>query len=257
MTEKTKNYLGWVLIIGVLLVAVAAWRYVGAYSRSIQPGSYRSFAVSGEGRAIVVPDIAAFTFGVVSEGGNDIAKLQTDNTNKVNKAIAFLKAQGIDEKDIQTENYNLSPRYQNVYCTVVCPPATIVGYSINQTVAVKIRDENFAKIGAIMSGVVAQGANTVSQLNFTVDDPTVVENEAREEAIAKAEAKAEAVADAADFDLGELISIDEGGYMPYYTKDVRMEAAMGMGGDMAAPAPSIQPGSQEVVVSVTLRYEIK
>ncbi len=265
MTEKTKNYLGWVLIIGILLVALSAWRYSGAYSRSMQPDSYRSFAVSGEGRAVVVPDIATFTFGVITEGGNDVGQLQIQNTEKVNQAITFLKQNGIAEQDIQTSGYNLTPRYQSVYCnpqpgqTRVCPPASIVGYTVEQTVRVKIRQDHFSQIGTVMSGVVSAGANTVSQLNFTLDDPAMAENEAREQAIKQAQEKARSVAKAARFRLGDLLSIDEGGYQPFYgLESAKYGSAMGMGGDgfVPAPAPAIEPGSQEVLVNVTLRYAI-
>lgn len=264
MNDKTKNYLGWVLIIAVALSTIAIWRYVGAYSRSIQPDSYRSFSVSGEGRTVIVPDIARFSFGVVTEGGTDIAALQKANTDKVNQAIAFVKSKGIDAKDIQTQNYSLNPRYQNTYCNprpgteVICPPATIVGYSIDQTVSVKIRQNDFAKIGEVLTGLVGAGANTVSQLQFTIDDPAAAESTARAAAIQEAQAKAKAVAKAADVNLGQLLSIDESGYMPYQ-KNYALEAYGRGGADMAVanPAPSIEPGSQEVSVTVVLRYEIK
>ena len=84
-----------------------------------------------------------------------------------------------------------------------------------------------------------------------------MENEARAEAVSKAKTKAEALADAAGFRLGRLLSIDEGGPGPIFEK-------YGRGGDLAyataaasAPAPTIEPGSQEVLVALTLRYEIK
>ncbi len=259
MSDKTKNYLGWALIIAVLVLAYSAWSYVRSYSQSIEPSSFRSFAVSGEGKAVVVPDIAQFTFSVITEGGKDIGKLQTDNTTKVNKAIGFLKDKGINAKDIKTEAYNLEPRHQASDCGRiyrsgdVCPPPIIVGYLINQTVSVKIRD--FKLIGDVLSGVVSNGANSVSQLNFTLDDPASAENVARTEAIAKAKEKAALVARAGGFDVGRLLGIEEGGYLPqvYYAKG----AAVGMVADIeAAPAPTIEPGSQEVRVSVTLRYEI-
>lgn len=265
MTEKIKNYLGWVLIIGILLVALSAWRYSGAYSRSVRPDSFRSFAVSGEGRAVVVPDIATFTFGVITEGGTDVGQLQIENTNKVNQAITFLKQSGIAEQDIQTSGYNLTPRYQNVFCnpqpgqTRICPPASIVGYTVNQSVMVKIRQDNFSQIGTVMSGVVGEGANTVSQLNFTLDDPAMAENEAREQAIKQAQEKAKSVARAARFSLGDLLAIEEGGYQPFYgLESAKYDRAVGMGGDMVSPAPApvIEPGSQEIMINVTLRYAI-
>jgi uncharacterized protein YggE len=258
--ERFKNILVLSVAFAVLVIAFASWRYVSVYSQSVQPSSFRSFAVTGTAKTHVVPDIAEFSFSIITEGGKDLSQLQKDNTEKANKAIAFLKKLGIPEKDIQTQNYNLNPRYESYACPSQamnvrpCPPAQIVGYTINQSVLVKIRD--FTKIGDAISGIVTNGANSVSQLTFTLDDADKPQQQAREEAIAKAQTKAEEIAKAGGFTLGKLLSIDDNGGYPqpvYYRKD------FGMGGvaTMEAQAPAIEAGSQDVSVSVTLRYEIR
>ena len=246
MNEKLKNYLG-----------ISAFSYSRTYSRMVEPGGYRSFSVVGDGKAVAVPDIATFTFSVLTEGGKDLATLQDQNSKKVNAAIDYVKSQGVKEADIKTATYNLEPRYEYSNCgyrsdVSICPPPEIVGYTIRQSVAVKIRD--FSTIGTMLRGVVSKGINNVSQLNFTIDDPTSVENEARAEAIAKAKTKAKEIAKAGGFSLGRLISISENGVtpMPYYAKT----ATLGIGGGDVAVAPEIEPGSEEVNVSVTLSYEI-
>lgn len=248
------NYVYWAMTLMMVVFAYASYRYVDSYSDSIQPSAFRSFSVSGEGKVVAVPDVARFTFSVITQGSKDIASLQRDNTSKVNKIINFVKASDVDKKDIQTQNYDLTPRYQTYGCeNGVCPPSEIVGYTISQTVEVKIRD--FSKIGDVLAGVVQNGANNVSQLSFTIDDPALVQSQAREEAIIRAKVKAEAVARAGGFALGRLLSIEEPefGYPTFY----------GRGGDFAVleskalPAPTIEPGSQEVWVNVVLRYEIK
>lgn len=275
-TEHThiKKYLGTGVVVALLLFAFSAVSYVRTYAKSIEPSTFRSFSVSGEGRIVAVPDIARFTFNVISQGGKDLGALQTANTQKVNGAISFVKSKGVDAKDVKTEGYNVEPRYQNIVCrppeigilggptvypgvSKVCPPPEIVGYTVRQTVSVKVRDFNV--IGDLLSGVVQNGANSVSQLAFTIDDPTSVENEARAEAIAKAKEKAEALAKAGGFRVGRLLSISEGGPQPYYAAEAYGKAAgFGMGGDnVVAPAPAIEPGSQEVRVQMFLTYGIK
>lgn len=242
---------------GVMVVfALCAAFGVYFYSQSIQPDSYRSFFVTGEGEAVAVPDVAQFTFSVLTQGKLDIPALQKENTEKVNKVINFLKENGVDEKDIKTQNYNVNPRYTYYPCNEdrECRPPEITGYSINQSVLVKVRD--FDKTGELLSGVVTNGSNDVSQLSFTIDDPTSVQNEAREEAIAKAKEKAEAIAKAGGFKIGKLLSIEEASLyapQPYYSYESKA-LGIGGGGDVA---PSIEPGSEEVKINVTLRYEIK
>lgn len=256
--EKTKQYLYVAIIVALLVGAYSVWSYVSSYGESIQPSSFRSFSVSGEGKIVAVPDVAQFSFSVVTEGGKDLGALQADNSKKMNSAIDFVKKNGVEAKDIKTQNYSISPRYQYYSCShpessvKPCPPAEIVGYTVSQDVQVKIRD--FAKIGVILGGVVEAGANTVSQLQFTIDDPDAAKSQARAEAIEKAKVKAEEIAEAGGFRVGRLLGIDESGAQPVY---YGYGAGAVMKESLAVPAPNIEPGSQDVKVSVTLRYEIR
>lgn len=261
MDNKIKNYLGFAIIIGVIAFSTAMLSYVRSYSRSIEPSTFRSFSVSGEGKVVAIPDVAQFTFSLITQGGKDIAALQRENTDKVNAIIGFIKSKNIEAKDIKTQNYNLDPRYQYFSCPFEsrdakpCPPPEIVGYMITQTVSVKIRD--FSKIGDVLAGVVEKGANNVSQLSFEIDEPTKIQNEAREEAIKKAKEKANLIAKAGGFKIGRLLSINEGfSPIPVGRHFLDMEAK---GGASSAPlpAPVIEPGSQEVFVNVNLIYEIR
>ena len=265
MNQKIKDILGTAAIIALLLFGFAAMRYVNAYSKSIQPTSFRSFNVEGQGKVVVTPDVARFTFSIISEGGKDLAALQRANSDTSKKAIDFLKSKGVEAKDIATQNYNVEPRYENYNCYQIptangvrpCPPPTIVGYSITQGVEVKVRD--FTKIGDILSGVVGAGANNVSQLAFTIDDPSTLQDKAREIAIKKANAKAQSIAAAGGFSIGKLLSITEGGggYPIMYDKaNFNMTEGMRSAG-IAAPTPAIEAGSQDVTVNVSLTYEIE
>src|SRR3989344_112048 len=133
-------------MMGVMIfVGFSFPKWVGSYSKSIDPSAIRSFNVSADEKVIAIPDVAQFTFSVISQGGLDIAKLQQDNVGKTNKIISYLKSSGIKEEDIKTESFNLEPRYQYFSCPRdggPCPPSEIVGYSVNQTVSVKSRDFN-------------------------------------------------------------------------------------------------------------------
>jgi uncharacterized protein len=280
MNQTLKNIIAATGALAVVALAVAALIYVVYYGRSVQPSSYRSFTVTGDGKSVSIPDVAEFNFTVITEGGKDLASLQKQNTEAANKAIAFVKSNGVAAKDIKTNYYNVNPRYENYSCydapvssrsvpgagsssvapvgplTKVCPPPSIVGYTVTQTVDVKIRD--FAKIGDIMSGVVGNGANQVGSLAFTLDDPTSAQDKARAQAIEKAKVKAEGVAVAGGFRLGRLLNISENGNYPYAYKSLSSDsAAYGMGGAERTPTPTIEPGSQETDVTVTLTYEIK
>lgn len=259
MNESIKNYLGIAIAAILLVFAYAAISYVNSYSRSIEPSAFRSFTVSGEGKITAIPDVARFSFSVITEGGKDIAKIQKENTGKINKIIEFIKSSGVEDKDIKTLDYSLEPKYQYYNCYnpspldgKPCPPPEIVGYTIRQTISIKVR--YFTKIGNILAGTVENGANSVSQLSFEIDDIDKIKNQAREEAIKKAQEKAKSTAKAGDFRLGKLLSIEEGGDFPtpYYLKTMESSPM-----DAGLPSPTIEPGSQEVTINITLKYEIK
>ena len=259
MDKKIKNHLGIGALVSMIILAIASLIFANIYSKSIEPSSYRSFSVSGEGKIVAIPDIAQFSFSVITEGGKDIAALQQENAQKANRAITLLKDSQVEEKDIKTTSYNLQPRYQYFSCPVSknssakpCPPPEIVGYSISQTISVKIRD--FEKTGEILYGIVQGGVNSASEPSFTIDDKTEIENQARQEAIAIAIKKAESIAQAGGFNLGKILSIDENSAPIFY----RAAKSFGVSaGEDAIISPDIEPGSQEITVSVTISYEIR
>ncbi|MFC1615026.1 SIMPL domain-containing protein [Patescibacteria group bacterium] len=257
MNEKIKNALGISIIATLAMTIIILIAGVWAINQTVNPSEGRMFSVNAEGEVQTTPDVANFSFSVITEGGLDVTTLQQENTKKMNAIITSVKARGADTEDIKTTNYSVSPRYTQYYrCDEApCPPREIVGYTVTQNVAVKVRD--FATIGALLTDITESGANNVYGPDFAIDDLTQAQNDAREVAIAKAKEKAEQMAKAGGFRLGKLISISEGGgYYPQYERTfMAMDVAEGKGGGVAAPA--IEPGSQDVKVNITLTFEIK
>jgi len=223
------------------------WGPIKKYNNSLMP--IRTINVSAEGKVTVSPDIAKFSFSVVSEGANP-KTLADNNIKKMNAAIDFIKSKGIDEKDIKTTEYNLSPRYEYNEKTRT---SYITGYTLTQTVLVKIRD--LSKVAETLGGLPPLGINQISSISFDVDDPEKYLSDARSQAFDKIKEKAKAMADKNGVKLGEIINFYEYQSTPYYN-DVK---TLGMGGGVeAAPAlPQIQPGTQEVTIQVSVTYEIK
>lgn len=238
-----------------VLLAVAAIAYVYQYGRSVnQAYPNKTFTVDGEARVETANDVATFSATVITEGGNNVSDIQSRNIDKMNAVNEYLKEKGVEKKDLQTRDYNLSPRYEYASCTgqSVCPPPRIVGYTLTQSLAVKVR--NLDTLGDILAGVVERGANSVSNVSFVTDDDSDARNEARAEAIAEANEKAQAIAKAGNFRVGRLITLyEDAGVRPMNYDGV---ASMGMGG-AAEKMPSIEPGTQTGTIRVMLTYEIR
>lgn len=205
-----------------------------------------TISISGEGKISAAPDVAAISVGLVSEG-KDIAALQRQNTEKMNSLIAAVKAQGVADKDIQTTNYSIYPKYDYTNGASV-----LSGYTVNQNATVKVRD--LTKVGTIFAAVGAIGANQVSGPNFTIDDPTQLQADARMKAIADAQDKAQALARQLGVSLGRVVSFNESGALPGPVQ--YLDYARGVGGGESAP-PKIESGSLDIVSDVALTFEIR
>ena len=205
----------------------------------------KTISISADGKVTVSPDTAKISFSVVTDG-QTAEEVQQKNTQVMNKVIDYVKSNGVDAQDIKTTNYNLYPRYD--YINGKQTPA---GYNLNQTLEVKIRD--LAKVGQILTGAIARGANQVSGVEYTVDDPDAFRAQARAQAFTKAQTKAKELTKLVGVRLGSVQTFSESvsGGPPIY-----FEKAYGMGG--AGPVvPETQPGNQEITVTVNVVFEIR
>jgi uncharacterized protein YggE len=205
---------------------------------------------SGEGKVSVTPDIAVISASILTQA-TDSKSAQDDNSRKSKAVSDFLKKQGIEDKDVKTSNYNISPQYKY-------PPyggqPTITGYQVTQSYDIKVRD--LTKISAVLDGLVAAGANQVNNLGLQVEDPDKAQAEARQQAIDDAKKKAGELEKQVGIDLGRIVNFTEnsGGYPPIMY-DLKAQSNMGMGG--GGPAPEISTGTNDVTVNVTITYQIK
>jgi len=245
------------VILSIFLVAATIFVLAGAAIRIKQVKNFQptnTFPVTETGEIYVKPDLAEISFTVLTEA-KTVAAALSDNSAKMNKVIDFIKSQGIDEKDIKTTNFSISPRYEYTETSSIYPyrpgKQVLAGYDVNQQIDVKIRD--LAKVGDIIQGASDNGANQTGNLQFTIDKQDEVKTQARALAIEKAKAKAKELSSQVGIKLGKIINFSENIYSPWYYSDSLQEAS-GRGG--SAPAPQIQTGENKVSVTVTITYEI-
>lgn len=203
---------------------------------------------TGEGKVLAKPDVAIVDFAIVTEA-NDSKTAQDKNSAKSKTVVEFLKKQGIEDKDIKTNGYNIYPQYR--YPQNGRPD--ISGYTVNQTIQVKIRDLD--KVSSVLDGVVGAGVNQVNNLQFTIDNPEKLKAEARAKAIDAAKAKADELKGQIGVKIGRIVNFSEnvGGYViPMMYANKAMDSGIGGGG-----GPSVPTGENEITVDVTLTYQIK
>lgn len=245
--------------ISFLMLAIVAGAYVYQYSRSVD-NVYptRSFSANGRGEAYSVPDIAQITFGVTVANIKTASEAHKNGNQKATKVVEWLKQQGVEGRDIQTATYSVRPEYTQGTCTQAsCPPPTITGYAFEEMFAVKIRD--MEKLDMIASGVVSQGANTVSNIAFVVDDDSKQKDEARRKAIQDAQKNALSIAQQTGVRMGKMLTISEyaeGGSPQPYNAEAKLAYGMESMSENMIDKANIEPGSQKTVMNVTVTYEI-
>ncbi len=260
-----------VILLGVFLgvealAGLIGLRYIGAGIAATD-----TITVSGHGEILAIPNIATFTFSVVSDK-TTVAAAQADAAAKVNAITSYLESSGVDGKDIQTTDYSVYPQYeyQQAVCpgtppssassavpnlAIYCPPGKQVlnGYEVSQTTTVKVRDTS--KAGDLLSGVGSHGATQVSGLTFTLDNPTGVQAQARTAAINDAKAQAQALAGSLGVSLVRIVSFSENNAQQ--PSPVRFNAAAGAATASLAATPEISAGQNTVTDDVSITYEIR
>jgi uncharacterized protein YggE len=208
----------------------------------------QGIVVVGTGTASAEPEVAQITFGVELRG-DDPAQVVADAADKIDQAIAAAEAAGVAAADIRTAGYNLW--VENIYDPDRGVPTGEVVYHVSHYVEAKLRD--LSQVGPLLADVVGAGANTISGVNFTVEDSAALMEQARTKALEDAAAKAQQIAAQLGVELGQPILVSD----VSTNYPVPMGAGYGGGVAMEAAAPDISPGSFSVSASVQIAYEIR
>lgn len=237
------------ITLGILAIAAVA---IIAVIMADKINNQDRFSVVGSGTVYAKADIANIQIGVKTGAKKTASEATVDSTNKMNDIVTVIKSLGIEEKDMQTSDYNLSP----VYNYTNDKGQVLVGYEVTQNLTLKIRD--LSKIGDVIAKTTEKGANQVGNISFTIDDEYALRSQARELAIGKAKEKAVMIAQQSGMKLGEVKSVYENSdpiVTPIMYSNAKVDSQSSMGGGIASP--TIQSGQNEIKVEVTLTYEVK
>jgi len=246
--SSPRNGRGLGFIIGVVGIIVIAGALIYAIGNrpSNNNGQPEGLTVNADSTVYATPDIAKVTVGVSKTASTvDAAEKQaTDVTQAIKDKLTAL---GIKDSDIKTVDYSLYP--EQVYRSSGISQVT--GYHAHHSLEITIRDLN--KTTDVLSGATTAGANEIGQVVFTLENSDSKLAEARKDAIQKAKDKAKQMASDGGFRLGRLIAISE-----YSNTPIPIYGDMGgIGGGSTVKAPTPEPGTYNVQVTVTLTYQIR
>jgi uncharacterized protein YggE len=217
---------------------------------TIVTSQQQGISVTGEGKVTVTPDIVNISMGVQSHE-TSVAEAMKKTSDAMAKIMDVLKTNNIADKDIQTQQFNVNPQFSYDQSSGT---QSINGYSVTNTVNVKLRDINH--VGTIIDAVVKAGGNltVINNVNFTVEDPTKYYDDARQKAVDDAKQKAQDIANSYGVTIGKPILVVEtsASMNPYYNN-----YGGGSGSVVSSDSGnSFNAGSTDILLNVYASYSI-
>ncbi len=234
-----------VLVNVMISNAAKEGRYIG------QSDNFRNtISVSGEGEVFAEPDMGMATFTVINEA-EDVREALAENTANSNNLVEFLRNSGVEDRDMKTVNFSITPRYEYIEQMERMPIGrrVLVGYQVIQSLEVRVREID--KMGVIVEGAVDAGANEVTGIRFVVEHEEEYREESRSLAVEDAKTKAKRLADELGVELVRITNYNESGGPIAFEMVAR--DAFGMGG----ATPDIQTGENLIRTVITIGYEIR
>lgn len=206
--------------------------------------SVQTVTAAGSATVTVTPDMATFTVGVSTQD-TLVTTAQTENAAAMQAVVSALKGLGVADKDLQTDNYSVSPtyNYQDDGTQV------LTGYVVSNTVEVTVRD--LTQLPELLDKSVAAGANQTYGITFTSSACDDAYDQALTAAVQDALSKASLMAGSLGLTTGSVLSLTEGSntyVTTYASRSTNYEL------DAATP---IESGSLTVSANVTAVVEMK
>ena len=161
--------------------------------------------VTGVGKVTVTPDVAVVSMGVQAQAAT-VAEAQQQASTAMAAVMSALSSNGVEDKDIATSYYNITPVYSYNPDT---GKQTLEGYSVTNTLSVKVRDVGNA--GVVIDAVAAAGGDNtrINSVTLTVDQPEQYYETARQSAVNDAANRASQLAKLSGVKLGKASYINE------------------------------------------------
>ena len=284
MNFKKVRKIGAVAGIGALLMLVMACALEGE-AATLQPGSgdgittdsqppahYGGFGpqrgtsinespaiwVNGQGKVTIDPELAVLDLSV-EVTMETVANARDEAARAMDAVMTALKSNGVEEKDIQTRNFDIRPRYE--WQEVVengtrSSRDVLVGYRVSNRLYAKVRDLD--GVSTVIDAVITAGGDAIRfrNLTFTVEDTSPLMDQLREDAVNDAKTKAQHFADLSGMTLGMPIYMAESGVSRPTSTVIREQDVFYAAAALEAPATGVSSGELQVSLSIQVAFAI-
>lgn len=146
------------------VLTLTAFLAMGCAAYAVETQTKGYISVSAETSEELSPTVVKLTFAVQTNDNN--AKITGDNNKKTSENVIRAVKSLIDEtkgESIKTTSYYLSPQYSYKDGT-----RKLTGYSASNTLQVTLK--NIDKAGSIISTALQNGANSVTGVEYTLEE---------------------------------------------------------------------------------------
>lgn len=202
-------------------------------------------SVSGEGKIKVKPDQVVLNFGI-ENSGKDATEVKKMNDEMVDKVLKFIKKFGISSADFQTTNVSLYRNYDY--------EKKKYSYQASQSMTITLKD--VLKYDELNMGLVDNGINNITNVEFKSSKIETYKSEARKAAILDAKHKAEDFVSVLGQKVGKAILITDSSQV--YFPQPMYKGAMAMAADSnEAPRETLAVGEIEVMANVSVTFALE
>jgi uncharacterized protein YggE len=208
------------------------------------------------------PDEATLNVGTQARAPTATAAVAA-NKEKTERLLAAIRAQGIRERDTQTQGIQLQSEYRWDPQPNGQGRQTFMGYLASNSIQIKTRD--IPALTRLLDSLTAAGADNVNGPNFGIADPAPLRSEARRRALARGQAEALEYARNQGFTRVTLLSVEEG--TSYRGTEVIVTGSRILSPGVPPPPPPpaperdgggiVAPGQLETGVSLNLLYRME
>lgn len=167
-----------------------------------------TIVVQGTATVKTAPTLATINIGVNTFNIN-AAKAQQENAVKMTSVFSALKQLGINEKNIKTTSYTISPRYEWITDAKGIGKNVLAGYDVRNEIQVILTD--LTKVSKVLDLTVSQGVNEASTITYGISEQeqAALYLQALKAAVKQAGAKADSIASVYNITLEKPIQITE------------------------------------------------
>jgi Uncharacterized conserved protein len=215
----------------------------------------KTITVKGIGKVSAKPDLVVLSMNLDSQA------MKYDRAMRIaEESIALLTntlvSAGFEKDDIKTTSFDVRTEYNNERQTDGSYKRVFDGYMVSHSLKVEFDfdSERLSKAVSVIGSCVAAPQLSVQ---FTVKDPTAINEELLKAATNNAHRKAEILCEAAGKKLGELLSIDYNwGEVSVYSRTSYNIAEDCMAAPMMAKSIEFEPDDIDLSDTATFVWEI-